>query len=297
VIHPPPDEFAGQRSVRGAPEPVSIAERSLQRSDAGRRAALRYHEGRPRAPRADDRNRGKALAWHRRPARAPRRQRDRATRAGRSTKAVVRDQRRGRTHVGDCERQGQRPNDGQQRHARRAPSRGSTSRFHRVNRLQNANGFHREQARDRVARVELVLALGARFRLTTWCRLVAQSARSSQVCDEASVIALVRRRSRALRHTASMPCAKPPSAHGTRPLVCAAYVPRAQLIGRLRLLADEHTCWRNNPRAGRARSDPSTRPPDASAIQGPQPAVERNRLDRRWRGRILTGEPHTAPDC
>jgi len=53
---------------------------------------------------------------------------------------------------------------------------------------------------------------------------------AKQVCDEASVIALVRRRSRALRYTASMPCAKPPSAHGTRPLVCAACVPRAQLI-------------------------------------------------------------------
>jgi hypothetical protein len=36
-------------------------ERPLQRPEAGRRAALRYHEGRPRAPRADDRNRGQAV--------------------------------------------------------------------------------------------------------------------------------------------------------------------------------------------------------------------------------------------
>jgi hypothetical protein len=106
------------------------------------------------------------------------RQRNRPPRAGGKGKAIVRTAAAARSRLGDCERQGQRPNDGQQRHARRAPSRGSTSRFHRVNRLQNANGFHREQARDRVARVELVLALGARFRLTTWCRLVAQSARS-----------------------------------------------------------------------------------------------------------------------
>jgi hypothetical protein len=37
-------------------------ERSLQRPDVGRRAALRHHEERPRAPRADHRNRGEAIA-------------------------------------------------------------------------------------------------------------------------------------------------------------------------------------------------------------------------------------------